>query len=407
MIVLILFTQSYYGQASNNTTELMKDAPKLYIDYGRIDMDYVRRKVPFVNYVVDRKMADIFLLVTTNRTASSGREYTFTFIGHNKYAGVNDTLTFYTENNDTEDIIRSKFVKTLTMGLFPYMIHTPLIDQFELKFSGDTEVNEIKDKWDYWVYRIRLKGGFSGEEYVRSFRVKSELDADRITEEWKLRFNASYKYDEDSYSFENSGNYISSSQSWRFRGLTIKSISDYWSLGGRFGAYSSTYRNIDLSYGIAPAVEYNYFPYSESTYRELRLNYSIGYVYQYYTELTIYDKMEEGLFRQTLELTAEVKQPWGDVEFSAEYSNYLHDLSKNRFRVYADISLNLVKGFAFSISGGYSMIHDQISLPAEDLDFEDILLRRGELATQYDYWFSYGVSYTFGSIYNNIVNPRF
>jgi hypothetical protein len=85
----------------------------------------------------------------------------------------------------------------------------------------------------------------------------------------------------------------------------------------------------------------------------------------------------------------------------------LHDLSKNRFRVYADVSLNLVKGFAFSISGGYSMIHDQISLPAEDMDFEDILLRRGELATQYDYWFSYGIRYTFGSIYNNIVNPRF
>ncbi len=405
--MLSFFTQVHYGQASNPTTELMKDAPKLYIDYRRIDMDYVRRKVPFVNYVVDRKMANVFLLVTTNRTASSGKEYTFTFIGHDKYAGINDTLTFYTENNDTEDIIRSKFVKLLKIGLFQYMVHTPLINQFELKFKSNAEVNKIKDNWNYWVYRIRLKGGFSGEEYVNSFRIKGELDADRITEEWKLRFNTQYDYDEDSYSFSDSKNYVSSSQSWRFKGLTVKSLSQHWSLGGRFGAYSSTYKNIDLSYGIGPAIEYNYFPYSESTYHDLRLNYSIGYIYQHYSEMTIYNKMKEGLLRQSLELTAEVKQPWGDIEFSTEYSNYLHDLSKNRFRVYADVSLNLVKGFAFSISGGYSMIHDQISLPAEDMDFEDILLRRGELATQYDYWFSYGIRYTFGSIYNNIVNPRF
>jgi hypothetical protein len=117
--------------------------------------------------------------------------------------------------------------------------------------------------------------------------------------------------------------------------------------------------------------------------------------------------MEEGLWHQSLEINTEVKQPWGQIEFNAEFSNYLHDFSKNRLEIYLDITLNLIKGFAFDISGGYSMIHDQLTLPAEDLDLEDILLRRSELATQYNYWLSYGISYTFGSIYNNIVNPRF
>jgi hypothetical protein len=36
-----------------------------------------------------------------------------------------------------------------------------------------------------------------------------------------------------------------------------------------------------------------------------------------------------------------------------------------------------------------------------------ILVRMRELATGYRYYFSVGVSYSFGSIFNNVVNPRF
>jgi len=38
---------------------------------------------------------------------------------------------------------------------------------------------------------------------------------------------------------------------------------------------------------------------------------------------------------------------------------------------------------------------------------EEILLKRKELATQFRYFTYFGLSYTFGSIYNNVVNPRF
>jgi hypothetical protein len=38
---------------------------------------------------------------------------------------------------------------------------------------------------------------------------------------------------------------------------------------------------------------------------------------------------------------------------------------------------------------------------------EDILLQIRQLETQYDYYTSVGISYKFGSIYSNIVNPRF
>lgn len=51
--------------------------------------------------------------------------------------------------------------------------------------------------------------------------------------------------------------------------------------------------------------------------------------------------------------------------------------------------------------------HDQLNLPKGDASLDEILLRRRELATDYDYHISIGLSYTFGSVYSNVVNPRF
>ena len=53
------------------------------------------------------------------------------------------------------------------------------------------------------------------------------------------------------------------------------------------------------------------------------------------------------------------------------------------------------------------MIHDQLSLIKGEATLEQVLLRRTMLETNYSYYFSFGLSYTFGSIYSNVVNPRF
>jgi hypothetical protein len=38
---------------------------------------------------------------------------------------------------------------------------------------------------------------------------------------------------------------------------------------------------------------------------------------------------------------------------------------------------------------------------------EEILLRLRELQSGYEYRFSTGFTYSFGSLFNNVVNPRF
>jgi len=85
----------------------------------------------------------------------------------------------------------------------------------------------------------------------------------------------------------------------------------------------------------------------------------------------------------------------------------LHDIDKKRIQLYANLSLRLVEGLSINFSGGVSRINDQLFLAKKGATQEEILLRRTQLATSYSYWGFIGLSYTFGAIFNNIVNPRF
>ena len=69
--------------------------------------------------------------------------------------------------------------------------------------------------------------------------------------------------------------------------------------------------------------------------------------------------------------------------------------------------MRLFKGFSFNIYGDYSRIRDQINLRKGGASEEEVLLRQRQLATGFEYFAGFGVTYRFGSIYNNIVNPRF
>ncbi len=66
-----------------------------------------------------------------------------------------------------------------------------------------------------------------------------------------------------------------------------------------------------------------------------------------------------------------------------------------------------MRGLSVFMHGSISRIRDRLFLPAGEVEEEDILLRTRRLPTDFEYAFTLGFSYTFGSIFNNIVNPRF
>jgi hypothetical protein len=366
----------------------------------------MREEIPFVNFVRDRKDADVHILVTTQRTGGGGTEYTMAFIGQKDYKDIKDTLKYVSNQTDTEDEIRRGMVRVLKMGLVPYVAKTPIADCISILFEGEVEPTAVEDKWNLWVFSVRLNSFLYGEKASNYISLSGSLSANRITPESKLRMSLSASYNENNFDID--GETITSTSDRKsFSGLYVKSISEHWSIGTWITASSSTFSNIDVALSPSPAVEYNLFPYSESTRRQLRFLYRFGYNFRRYREETIYDKISENLLNESLSATLELKERWGTISTSVEGSHYLHDLSKYRIEIFTDLSLRIFKGLSLNLFGSFSAIHDQLSLPKGEATVDEVLLRRRELETSFDYFASIGFSYTFGSVYSNVVNPRF
>ncbi|KPK85453.1 MAG: hypothetical protein AMS27_07310 [Bacteroides sp. SM23_62_1] len=135
--------------------------------------------------------------------------------------------------------------------------------------------------------------------------------------------------------------------------------------------------------------------------------YGIGNSYSHYYDTTIYDQMQDNLLQQRLQIAYQVQEKWGSINISLEESNYFYDLSKNRLELNGFIQIRILKGLSLRIRGGAARINDQLSLIKGELSEADILLQLQELETSYQLDGEIGLTYTFGSIYNNIVNPRF
>jgi len=385
---------------------LQEQAVKVYLDVSGRFQEYIKTEITFVNYVRDRKEAQVYIMMTTRQTGAGGAEYTIKLIGQQDFKHVNDTVKFVSRQMDSEDMVRRGIVRVLKQGLMHYVEKTPLAEYIEISYRGLSKPEDAVDNWNYWVFNIDLDTDFSGEASKERHSLEASLAADRVTAESKISMGAGYDYMKRVYDFGENV-YLSISHSKYFRGLYVKSLTDHWSAGMYANISSSSYTNDLLSADLAPAVEYNIFPYSDYTRREFRLLYRVAWNNVRYEEETIYDKIRETLFYQSLSATFEFKERWGSLSASLLGLNYLHDLSKNRLDFSCYLNLRIFKGLSFNISGDISMIHDQLSLPKRGATKEEILLHRKQIATDYDYYVSTGFRYTFGSIYSNVVNPRF
>ncbi len=381
-------------------------APTVFIDCSSCDMDYFRTEITFVNHVRDRKDAQVHVLVTTQSTGSGGTEYTLSFNGQDRFAGDDAVLKHVSGKTDTSDEIRNGLVKTLKIGLVRYAAKTPIASRISVTFQDKTKPTSVQDKWHFWIFSLSGSAYFNGEKTSRYYNLYGSLSANRVTPSFKFRTYYSTSRSTDRFSFDSSS-IISTSKSHNFYVLGVKSITNHWSAGAGVSANSSTYSNIRLAIRPAPAIEYNFFPYSESTRRQLRVLWKPGYNSYHYQDETIYDKTAEGKWGQTLSVALELKEKWGTITNAFEAFHYFSDLEKNHLQMSSELSLRLYRGLSLTLYGNFSRIHDQLSLRKGEASLEEVLLRRTQLATSYSYYGQIGLSYSFGSIFSNVVNPRF
>jgi hypothetical protein len=386
-------------------------ALNVYLDCSDCDFDFFRTQITFVNYVRDRHDAQVDVLVSTQGTAAGGTEYTLTFIGQREFAGEADTLRYVSPPAATDDAVRRGLVHTVALGLVRFAARTPLARELQVSRAtppaGAGPPRHRRDPWDYWVFSVGTSASLNGEATYRYSYFSGTLSANRITERWKtlLGFNGSWT--RNAYQLTDTTWYVTRTHSFNFSGTLVRSLGRHWSAGVQASALSSTYSNRDYDVIVGPALEYDLFPYDQSTRHQLRFLYGLNLEHDNYDQVTLFGKTAETLANQSLTVALSLRERWGTVSLSLNGSEYLYDLRKYDAGLYGGISLQLVRGLSIGASGSYSQVHDQLYLPAAGASPEEILVRQRQLATQYTYYVYYGITYTFGSIFNNVVNPRF
>jgi len=388
---------------SVNTRE---DAIRIFIDCDHCDMNYVRREIPYVNYVRDVREAQVYILETEQRTGSGGEKFTFTFEGQEDFTGMNDTLYYSASPDVTDEIERQGRTQMLKMGLMRYVAKSPLKDEVRISPARDLEQEEVLDKWNNWVFELRASPGYDAQDTRSELELRNSVSAIKVTNDWKLELDYRHDYRRTKYTYDDTLYNVFRS-SHRLDNLLVKSLGEHWSVGARMDLRSSTFSNTYFSIDVLPSLEYNIFPYSQSTHRQLRILYSVGNSYRIYNDTTIYDKIRENLYQQQLRMAFQVQEKWGSVNLSLEGSNFIHDFSKNKIELSGYLEVRIIKGLSVRLRGGVARIRDQLSLAREETSEADILLRLQELETGFEVRSSLSLTYTFGSIYNNIVNPRF
>ncbi len=397
-----------FGQTvTADVDELKKTAIKVFLDCDSCDLDYIKTEITFVNYVRDRLEAQVHVLITTQATGGGGREYTLTFIGQNECQDLRDVQKHFTAKTDTEDEIRRGLVKALKLGLMSYVGRTPIACRIAVDYAKPEAARTGRDRWDSWVFSLSGDAYLSGEESYRSHSGYGSFSANRVTPGSKVRLGLSVDRSKQRYVID--GETITGTSSSRQAdGLFVKSLGEHWSAGVSFGVSSSLYSNIDLGLKIAPAVEYNFFPYSQSTRRQLRALYALALNPVRYRESTIFGRLRETLLKQELSLTLDLREKFGTISVSAEGSNYLRDLAQYRVDTFGIVNLRLYRGLSVYVLGGYSWYHDwQRSLLGREPTYEELLLRLRELPMTSNHFLAVGFQFQFGSIFTNVINPRF
>jgi hypothetical protein len=274
-----------------------------------------------------------------------------------------------------------------------------------------------QDRWNLWLYRVDGNLSASGEQLVRQTNFATLASAARTTDKWKVNLGATSSYNERDFklfvanqndpALRDTVSVIVLQRAANANALFGRTLNAHWTAGLKVSAGFSEVLNQKLALRFSPAVEYNYFPWTEATRRQLTALYYVGPNYYSYYNTTIFGEDAETRANQTLLLALTQRQKWGNTNVTLEGSHYLHDPQRNHVTLSGFVDLRLGRGFSLNFRGSASRVRDQIYIAGAAQSERDILTQRQQLQTNFRYNTNVGIGYTFGSIYNTIVNQRF
>jgi hypothetical protein len=374
------------------------------------DQEFFRREIAWVDHVRDQRDADVHLLVTAQGTGGGGTEYVLRFIGHGPWAAQQDTLRRSVEAGETADQRRRALIQSFGLGLARFAAATPVGSELRVSAPAAPAVPATAatdDPWNYWVFRTNVNFNLNGESSSNFTNLNANQSANRTTDAWKVNVSGGISHNESRYDLSSGEEFRSTRKSWNVNALAVKSLTGRWSLGGKAFASRSTFLNQRLAARVAPGIEFNFFPYSESSERSLVVQWTTGFTLFRYDAITIYGRTRERKWDQALLAELDLRQPYGTIGVSVQFANYLDDPSFSRFEIEANTDIRISRGFSVRLNGNYQLVHDQLYLKRGEASNEEIIARQQQLQTSFRYFASIGLTYRFGSINNNVVNTRF
>jgi hypothetical protein len=351
------------------------------------------------------------VLVTTQSTGGGGSSWVVKFIGLSRFLGIDRSFTFTTGQTSTSDERRREFARVFRLGLVGYSADTAAAPRLDVTFRrpppATGPATPALDPWRGWVFRTGMNGSFSSERSTEFSSLRLNGSASRTTQAWKVSVSASSSYSESAFTLSDGRTITSVTESSSVAGLVVKSLTGRWSWGSRASVSTSSFSNTERALAASTGIEFDIFPYSEANRRSLTLQYLVGASDYAYRELTIFDKIEETVPYHTFNVSLGLRQPWGSVGGWTNVQQHLNRTDRYRVSVNGSAEVRVYKGLSFNMWAGYSKINDQIALRKGLATPEEILLRLRQQATSYSYNASMGFSYSFGSIFTSIVNPRF
>ncbi len=323
----------------------------MFLDCKWCDHNYIKTVIPYVNYVRNKDEADVHIFVRRQINGGGGSVYKIDFIGHGVFEGNDELLTFISPVDETKNETRQARSGTIAMGLMKYVASTPVGRNIKISFE-DKEVPERilqttvdDDPWKSWVFRLRANGSLRDDANYKRRELKTSFSADKVTPDIKTQFDVEYEYSNTQYL---NVDFEKMSKSWQVKNLTVWSLNDHWSAGGRIGSNGTFHGNYIYHLSFGPAIEYNIYPYKESIIHQIRIQYGVSGILNNYYRLSIFEKTSEFVYSHHLSVSGGINKEWGNGYLHATYSSYLHDFELYNISAGGSINYRIYKGISIN-----------------------------------------------------------
>ncbi len=385
------------------TVTASEKPPSLFLSCPQECFDtYLRQELSYFDFSRDPYLADFNIVVVRQPSGSNGERFTVSIDGSHSEA-------FSVPAGTADMVAREHLLQAILRILYDLLDDTPHAAAFKLSVPGRSgvQLSKLDDPWDYWAIAPELSVEGDGGSGYYFMEGTGAVTARRVTDAHKLRIRGSYTRRWSGFLLEDGQRVSGDVDRWQTRAIYAHTIREHWAAGAVVTGRADEYANLDGHLHVGALGEFNFFPYSENASKQLRLAYQIGGWANWYIERTAFGETREWKPYHALSLIADVNQPWGSMQWIGQINHFLDDPNLYRVSTGAILSLRITAGLAVNLEGEAALVRDQVNLRGRQITDTELLLWTAQQPTDYTFEIKLGISYTFGSTHNTIVNPRF